>query len=69
MKKSGSGQPKRSMRDKEIIDTWSFLCQHIVRLDTSASEDVRIKCTESPKYICIISNLSIQFTYFHWSDI
>jgi len=41
-KKSGLGRPRTTMRDKEIIDTWSFLCQHIVRGETTASEDVSI---------------------------
>ena len=41
-KKSGFGRPRTTMRDKEIIDTWNFLCQHIVRGETTASEDVSI---------------------------
>ena len=30
-KKSGIGQPQRSARDDQIMETWSFLTQHIVR--------------------------------------
>lgn len=37
-KKSGAGQPQRSDRDDEIMDTWCFLIQHIVRGETVPSE-------------------------------
>lgn len=41
-KKSGAGQPERSVRDQEIMDTWGFLTQHIVRGITHPSEQVSI---------------------------
>ena len=37
-RKSGAGQPERSARDDEIIETWGFLTQHIVRGKTVPSE-------------------------------
>ncbi|XP_068229062.1 uncharacterized protein [Palaemon carinicauda] len=40
-KKSGAGQAQRSGRDDFIMDTWSFLIQHIVRGETVASEEFR----------------------------
>ena len=39
-KKSGAGQVERSIREQDIIETWSFLTQHIVRIKTFASEEV-----------------------------
>ena len=37
-KKSGAGQPDRTIRDEEIMQTWSFLKQHIVRGETMSSQ-------------------------------
>ncbi|XP_030853303.1 uncharacterized protein LOC115929139 isoform X1 [Strongylocentrotus purpuratus] len=37
-KKSGSGQTNRTTRDDEIVNTWGFLKQHIVRGKTTASD-------------------------------
>ena len=31
LKKSGAGQPQRTAHDDQIMETWSFLMQHIVR--------------------------------------
>ena len=41
-KKSGAGQPERSARDDEIMETWSFLTQHIVRGKTVPSEQFAV---------------------------
>lgn len=41
-KKSGAGQLERTVRDQEIMDTWSFLTQHIVRGKTVPSEQVSL---------------------------
>lgn len=41
-KKSGSGQTNRTTRDDEIVNTWGFLKQHIVRGKTTASDTVGI---------------------------
>ena len=40
--KSESGQPDRSVRDEEIMSTWSFLIQHIVRGNNYPSDEVTI---------------------------
>ena len=37
-KKSGAGQSQRTARDKGIMETWSFLTQHIVQGETVPSE-------------------------------
>ncbi|XP_054650157.1 thymocyte nuclear protein 1 [Dunckerocampus dactyliophorus] len=37
--KSGSRPADRSMRDEEIMDTWTFLIQHIVRGNTHPNEE------------------------------
>jgi hypothetical protein len=37
-KKSGAGQPQRSAREHQIMQTWRFLTQHIVRGETTPSE-------------------------------
>ena len=39
-KKSGAAQPERTVRDQEIMETWGFLTQHIVRGKTTPSEEV-----------------------------
>ena len=39
-KKSGAGQVKRSVREQDMMETWSFFNQHIVRNKTFASEKV-----------------------------
>lgn len=41
-KKSGAGQPQRSARDDHIMETWSFLTQHIVRGETVPSEQFAV---------------------------
>ncbi|XP_050699114.1 uncharacterized protein LOC126986786 [Eriocheir sinensis] len=41
-KKSGASQPERSARDDEIMETWSFLTQHIVRGKTVPSEQFAV---------------------------
>ena len=41
-KKSGAGQPQRSARDDQIMETWSFLTQHIVRGETVPSEQFAV---------------------------
>eukprot|EP00745_Piridium_sociabile_P027490 TRINITY_DN44279_c0_g1_i2.p1 TRINITY_DN44279_c0_g1~~TRINITY_DN44279_c0_g1_i2.p1 ORF type:complete len:530 (+),score=134.32 TRINITY_DN44279_c0_g1_i2:421-2010(+) len=41
-KKSGAGQPERSVRDDEIMEIWSFLKQHIVRGETVSSEQFAV---------------------------
>ncbi|XP_050724625.1 uncharacterized protein LOC127002585 [Eriocheir sinensis] len=41
-KKSGASQPERSARDDEIMETWSFLTQHIVRGKTIPSEQFAV---------------------------
>ena len=41
-RKSGAGQPERSARDDEIMETWGFLTQHIVRGKTLPSEQFAI---------------------------
>ncbi|XP_029973467.1 uncharacterized protein LOC115407244 [Salarias fasciatus] len=38
LKKSRAGRPQRSLRDHQIMETWSFLQQHIVRGETVHSE-------------------------------
>ena len=40
--KSGAGQPERSVRDDEIMETWCFLKQHIVRGETVTSEQFAV---------------------------
>ncbi|XP_068243876.1 uncharacterized protein [Palaemon carinicauda] len=40
-KKSGAGQAQRTGRDDFLMDTWSFLIQHIVRGKTVSSEQFR----------------------------
>ena len=42
-KKSGAGKPERTVRDDEIMQTWSFLMQHIVRGETISSEQFATK--------------------------
>ena len=37
-RKSGAGQPQWTARDDQIMETWSFLMQHIVRGETVPSE-------------------------------
>ena len=51
-KKSGAGQVERSVREQDIMETWSFLTQHIVRNKTFASEEVTSLdfYTVMPKY-------------------
>ena len=41
-KKSGAGQPERSVREQEIMATWGFLTHHIVRGITNPSDQVSI---------------------------
>jgi hypothetical protein len=41
-KKSGAGQPQRSAREDQIMETWSFLMQHIVREETVPSEQFAV---------------------------
>ncbi|XP_076034198.1 uncharacterized protein LOC143020994 isoform X4 [Oratosquilla oratoria] len=41
-KKSGAGQPQRSARDNQIMETWSFLMQHIVWGETVPSEQFAV---------------------------
>ena len=38
LKKSEAGQPQRTACDDQIMETWSFLMQHIVRGETVPSE-------------------------------
>lgn len=40
--KSGAGQPERTVRDDEILQTWSFLKQHIVRGETISSDQFAV---------------------------
>ena len=42
MKKSGAGQPQRTARDDQIMETWSFLMQHIVRGQTVPREQFAV---------------------------
>ena len=51
---SGAGQAERSVRDQEIMETWNFLTQHIVRCKTTASEEVS---NISNIYLCISINI------------
>ena len=39
-KKSGAGQVERNVREQDIMETGSFLTQHIVRYKILASEEV-----------------------------
>ena len=38
--KSGSGQTSRTVREDEIVATWQFLKQHIIRGETVSSDMV-----------------------------
>ena len=39
-KKSGSGQTNRTVREDEIVTTWEFLKEHMIRGKTTASDTV-----------------------------
>ncbi|KAK6174261.1 hypothetical protein SNE40_017573 [Patella caerulea] len=41
-KKSGAAQPQRSSRDDQIMETWSFLTQHIVQGETVPCEQFAV---------------------------
>jgi hypothetical protein len=41
-KKSGAGQPQSSACEDQIMETWSFLMQHIVRGETVPSEQFAV---------------------------
>ena len=41
-KKSGAGQPQRTIRDDEIMKTWSFLRKHIVKGETVSSKQFTV---------------------------
>ncbi|XP_068234078.1 mucin-13-like [Palaemon carinicauda] len=41
-KKNGADQPQRSAHDDQIIETWSFLIQHIIRGETHPSEQIAV---------------------------